>query len=171
MLWQFGLQFRVEFFNNKRKLCPFFIDLFFFEKFQFFSKAKVWPQKFKKKNSKRIQEIQFFFLKISVFPGKNLGFSEKKKIGKVGLFQPDFLSKFGLFSARDSSVFLPFQNSVGWLNAVQCSTRVQSKRCPMFHARPMEQANGGNGPPWRCPWLRHPFSRLVATAGELLHTP
>ena len=125
------------FFNN-RKIKEFF----------FWSLAK----KFKKENSKKFKKSNFFFLKISIFPGKNLGFS-KKNFKKNQEIQYFFLENFHFFSliscqnlaflVRDSSVWafvscnfrIPRAGSTlsnvpraSNRNAVQCSTRVQSNK-------------------------------------------
>ena len=63
---------------------------------EFFLRLEKFFWKNSKKKKSKIQEIKFFFLKIFIFPGKNLGFSEKK-IGKFGFFRKKKIGKFGLF--------------------------------------------------------------------------
>ena len=106
---------------------------------EFFLRLEKFFWKNSKKKKSKIQEIKFFFLKIFIFPGKNLGFSEKK-IGKFGFFRKKklenlgfseiFFGKFGLFSARGSSVFELLFLAISEFRGAQ--------RCPMFHARPIE---------------------------------
>ena len=95
--------------------------------------------KIQKRKNRKFKKSNFFFSKIFIFPGKNLGFSEKK-IGKFGFFRKKklenlgfseiFFGKFGLFGARDSSVFELLFLAISEFRGAQ--------RCPMFHARPIE---------------------------------
>ena len=114
-------------FLGSKLFKKFEINIFKIQKLKF-SKIKIFKNSiFYKSKFSKIQKLKiqiFFFSKIQFLIFWRLFFFGLLK--KIGFLSP---SKFWKLFAKCQTIKR---------HAVQCSTRVQSTRCPMFHARPIE---------------------------------